>query len=142
MFFHNPRSGTANALRSVEARLVHHPRARDRGAIALPCLLSWLGQALSAGLDRAPILPKTSAASARLRSAPPLSNERIDELLAIARLRYLAANPSPTFAWGEFDRRVRLRLARYVHPSRHRASTDLDEGAAPFPSSDGDLETM
>ena len=113
--------------------MVHHTRSLDRSAIALSCLLSWLGQALSAGLDRAPILPRTSAALARPRSAPAISQARLDTLLAFVRRDYDGASPPPSFAWAEFERRVRERLGPRVLPMRHTASTvlNIDEPSAP-----------
>ena len=113
--------------------MVHHTRSPDRSAIALSCLLSWLGQALSAGLDRAPILPRTSAALARPRSAPAIPRARLDHLLAFARRDYDRASPPPSFAWSDFEERVRRRLGPRVLPLRHRASTmlNIDEPSAP-----------
>ncbi len=113
--------------------MVHHTRPLDRSAIALSCLLSWLGQALSVGLDRAPILPRTSAALARPRCAPAISRQRLDLLLAFVRRDYDRANPAPSFAWTEFEERVRRRLGPRVLPLRHKASMsmDTDEPSAP-----------
>lgn len=113
--------------------MVHHTRTLDRSMIALSCLLSWLGQALSAGLDRAPILPRTSAALARPRSAPRLSRAQLDSLLALVRPDYDRADPPPKFAWSAFEAQVRARLEVRVLPLRHTASFPLDTGEPSAP---------
>jgi hypothetical protein len=102
--------------------MVHHTRPLDRSAVALSCLLSWLGQALSAGLDRAPILPRTSAALARPRSAPRLGRARLNALLVFVRRDYDRVTPPPRFSWEAFESRVRARLEARVLPLRRSVS--------------------
>ena len=133
-FLHNDRSGTRGALPGRRLDMVHHTRTLDRSRIALSCLLSWLGQALSAGLDRAPILPRTSAALARPRSAPAISQERLGELLTFVRRDYDRARPPPTFLWAEFEGLARRRLGPRVLPLRHKVSTSVNTAPPPAPA--------
>jgi hypothetical protein len=113
--------------------MVHHNRPLDRSAVAMSCLLSWLGQALSVGLDRAPILPRTSAALARPRSAPALEPARLRLLLALARREFDRTSPPPSFPWSDFERLARRRFGPRVLRLRPQASrtVDIGEGLAP-----------
>jgi len=125
----------ASRVRYVDRRfdVVHRPRSLDRFSVAASCVLSWLGQALSVGLDRAPILPKIAAAPARLRSAPPLQSGDVDAILALARREFDRAEHPRSFAFEAFERRVRQRLSVRVRETPQGTSTHHDtlEGPAP-----------
>lgn len=124
------RANQARRVRSTARRcdVSGAPRSLLRWSSTASCLLSWLEQALSAGLDRAPILPKIPAAPARLHVAPPIPAAALSALLTRTRREYEAATRSPPFSWAEFEARARLRLTRRprVDSPRPNVSNRLD----------------